>query len=61
MADPFRSKLENIIEENNLMDTILKNRKYKWSKKRIGLGNIKEHLDRFLLKDCLVTKFNSIS
>eukprot|EP00253_Pinus_taeda_P009755 PITA_09755 len=59
-ADPSRDMLESIIQLHNLMDIPLSNGKYTWSNKRIGLSNIKERLDRFLLQEGIAASFQSI-
>lgn len=59
-SDPFRDKLELIMEANNLLDIQPRNGKYTWSNKRIRLGNIKEWLDRFLIHEIVNSNFNSV-
>lgn len=56
----FRDKLENIMDENNVMDIQPKNIKYTWSNKRLGPGNIKEKLDIFWIHDKIIPNFNSM-
>eukprot|EP00253_Pinus_taeda_P008234 PITA_08234 len=55
--DPFRSQLEGIMTEHELVDIIPKNRKYTWSNRRMGPGNIMERLDRFLVNISLLSSF----
>lgn len=57
MHDPFRSQLEEIMQEHEMVDIIPKNRKYTWSNRRLGAGNIMEHLDRFLVNITLLSSF----
>lgn len=47
--DSSRGRLETIIQENDLVDVIPKNRRYTWSNRRFGIGNIMERLDRFMV------------
>lgn len=56
--DPFRNHLEAIIQENELVDIIPKNRRYTWSNRRIGSGNIMECLDNFLVNTSFLTTFS---
>eukprot|EP00253_Pinus_taeda_P010075 PITA_10075 len=55
--DPFRNQLEAIIQENELVDIIPKNRRYTWSNQRMGAGNIMECLDRFLVNISFLSTF----
>eukprot|EP00253_Pinus_taeda_P001989 PITA_01989 len=55
--DPFRSQLEGIMSENELVDIIPKNRKYTWNNRRLGPGNIMERLDRVLVNISLLSSF----
>eukprot|EP00253_Pinus_taeda_P034575 PITA_34575 len=55
--DPFRSQLEEIMQEHEMVDIIPKNRKYTWSNRRLGPGNIMERLDRFLVNISLLSTF----
>eukprot|EP00253_Pinus_taeda_P018715 PITA_18715 len=57
MHDPFRSQLEEIMQEHEMVDIIPKNRKYTWSNRRLGAGNIMERLDRFLVNISLLSSF----
>eukprot|EP00253_Pinus_taeda_P002537 PITA_02537 len=57
MHDPFRSQLEEIMQEHEMVDIIPKNRKYTWSNRRLGPGNIMERLDRFLVNISLLSSF----
>eukprot|EP00253_Pinus_taeda_P034106 PITA_34106 len=57
MHDPFRSQLEEIMQENEMVDIIPKSRKYTWSNRRLGAGNIMERLDRFLVNISLLSSF----
>lgn len=59
--DPFRDKLENTIEIHNLMDILPKNGKYTLSNKRLGMGNIKEQLDIFLIQDSIITDYKVVT
>eukprot|EP00253_Pinus_taeda_P031570 PITA_31570 len=56
--DPFRSHLEAIIQKSELVDIIPKNRRYTWSNRKIGSGNIMERLDRFLVNISFLTTFS---
>lgn len=56
--DPYRSKLEHIMQEKDLVDIKPKNRRYTWSNKRIGAGNIMERLDRFLVNVTFLSTFS---
>eukprot|EP00253_Pinus_taeda_P010548 PITA_10548 len=58
--DPFRDRLETIIQTFNLIDTPLSNGKFTWSNKRTGPQNIKERLDRFLIHERLASNFQAI-
>lgn len=55
--DPFRGRLEAIIQDHDLMDMAPKNRRYTWSNRRLGLGNIMECLDRFLINISFLSSF----
>eukprot|EP00253_Pinus_taeda_P024410 PITA_24410 len=55
--DPFRSKLEEIMSDHELMDMVPKNRKYTWNNRRLGPGNIMERLDRILVNISLLSSF----
>eukprot|EP00253_Pinus_taeda_P031705 PITA_31705 len=44
-ADPFRNRLEHIMQGQELVDIKPKNRLYTWSNRRLGAGNIMERLD----------------
>eukprot|EP00253_Pinus_taeda_P008137 PITA_08137 len=55
--DPFRSQLEGIMSEHELVDIIPKNRKYTWKNRRMGPGNIMERLDRILVNISLLSSF----
>eukprot|EP00253_Pinus_taeda_P035660 PITA_35660 len=55
--DPFRSQLEGIMSEHELVDIIPKNKKYTWNNRRIGPGNIMEPLDRVLVNISLLSSF----
>eukprot|EP00253_Pinus_taeda_P005587 PITA_05587 len=46
--DPFRSQLEIIMQNGELIDIIPKNRKYTWSNRGLGSNNIMERLGRTL-------------
>eukprot|EP00253_Pinus_taeda_P025433 PITA_25433 len=58
--DPFRDKMETIIQLFNLIDTPLSNGKFTWSNKRAGSQNIKERFDRFLIHERLASNFQAI-
>jgi len=57
LHDPFRSQLEGIMSDHELMDIIPKNRKYTWNNRRLGPGNIMERLDRILVNISLLSTF----
>eukprot|EP00253_Pinus_taeda_P017777 PITA_17777 len=59
-ADPSRDSLEAIIQTHNLVDTPPLNGRFTWSNKRIGNSNIKERLDRILVKERIVARFSNI-
>eukprot|EP00253_Pinus_taeda_P005541 PITA_05541 len=55
--DPFRSQLEGIMSDHELIDIIPKNQKYTWNNRRLGPGNIMERLDRILVNISLLSSF----
>lgn len=57
-ADQWRNKLERIMHDKDLIDLKPKNRKYTWSNRRLGAGNIMERLDRFLINIALLSSFS---
>ena len=57
MPDPFRNQMENIMHTGDLIDITPKNLKYTWSNRRLGVGNIMERLDRFLVNISLLSSF----
>eukprot|EP00253_Pinus_taeda_P033369 PITA_33369 len=57
--DPFRSQLEEIMSDHELIDIIPKNRKYTWNNRRLGPGNIMERLDRILVNISLLSTFTA--
>eukprot|EP00253_Pinus_taeda_P024611 PITA_24611 len=57
MHDPFRSPLEGIMLQHEMVDIIPKNQKYTWNNRRLGLGNIMERLDRILVNITLLSSF----
>eukprot|EP00253_Pinus_taeda_P010445 PITA_10445 len=56
-ADPFKDRLEHIIQEQELVDIKPKNRMYTWSNRRLGAGNIMERLDHFLINITYLSSF----
>ena len=42
------------------MDIVPKNGKFTWSEKILGLGNIKEILDKFLIREKIISDYNSV-
>eukprot|EP00253_Pinus_taeda_P030010 PITA_30010 len=58
-ADPFRNRLEHIIQEQDLVDIKPKNRRYTWSNRRLGAENIMERLDRFLINIAYLSSFST--
>lgn len=42
------------------MDIVPKNGKFTWSNKILGLGNIKEILDKFLIREKIISDYNSV-
>lgn len=58
-ADNFRNRLEHIMQEKDLVDLKPKNRKYTWSNRRLGAGNIMERLDRFLVNIGFLSSFSN--
>lgn len=59
IPDPFRSQFEAIMQEHDLVDIRPKNRRYTWSNRRIGAGNIMERLDRFLISVAYMSTFST--
>ena len=59
--DPNRDVLEGIIEQCNLLDIPPKNGKYTWDNKRLGKANIKERLDKILIRDNMVASYSKVS
>lgn len=57
LPDPFRSQLEELMSDHELMDIIPKNRKFTWNNRRLGPGNIMERLDRVLVNISLLSTF----
>eukprot|EP00253_Pinus_taeda_P004132 PITA_04132 len=58
ISDSYRIHLENIMQEYELMDIVPKNRRYTWSNRRIGVGNIMERLDKILINVSLLSMFS---
>jgi len=56
--DPFRGRLEAIIQEHEFVDVVPKNCRYTWSNRRIGSSNIMERLDRFLINVSFLSSFS---
>eukprot|EP00253_Pinus_taeda_P003777 PITA_03777 len=56
--DPFRSQLEIIMQNGELIDIIPKNRKYTWSNHRLCSNNIMERVDRFLVNISLLSTYS---
>eukprot|EP00253_Pinus_taeda_P034390 PITA_34390 len=56
--NPFRGRLEAITQEHELVDVVPKNRRYTWSTRRIGISNIMERLDRFLVNISYLSSFS---
>ena len=56
--DPFRTHLENIIQDHDLIDVAPKNRRYTWSNRKLGKGNIMERLDRILINVTYLSSFS---
>ena len=59
--DPSQDQLEVIMQDHELVDTVPKNRRYTWSNKRIGRGNIMERLDRILVAVTLLSYYSIAS
>jgi len=57
--DPFRNRLEIVMQEHDLVDIRPKNRRYTWSNRRIGVGNIMERLDRFMISTAYLSTFST--
>lgn len=55
--DPFRTQLEDITHDQDLVDIIPKNRRYTWSNRRLGTCNIMERLDRIIINVMLLSSF----
>eukprot|EP00253_Pinus_taeda_P023717 PITA_23717 len=58
-SDPFRSRLEVVIQDHDLVDIRPKNRRYTSSNRRIGSNNIMERLDRFLISIDFLSTFST--
>jgi len=56
--NPFRGRMEAIIQDHELVDVVPKNHRYTWSNRRIGIGNIMERLDRFLVNISYLSSFS---
>lgn len=56
--DPFRGRLETIIQEHELVDFIPKNHRYTWSNRRIGIDNVMERLDIFIVNISFLSSFS---
>jgi hypothetical protein len=48
--DPFNEKIEDLIEEWDLINIKPSKGNFTWSNKRLGLGHIAMHLDRSLIQ-----------
>ena len=57
--DPYRAKLEKIMQECDLVDIIPKNRRYTWNNRRLGRDNIMERLDRILVNTSFLSEFST--
>ena len=57
--DPYRAKLEDIMQECDLFDIIPKNRRYTWNHRRLGKENIMERLDRILVNTTFLSEFST--
>lgn len=56
--NPFRGRLETITQEHELIDVVPKNHRYTWSNHRIGISNIMERLDKFLVNITYLYSFS---
>eukprot|EP00253_Pinus_taeda_P029081 PITA_29081 len=55
----LRAKLENIMQECDLVDIIPKNRRFTWNNRRLGRDNILERLDRILVNTSFLSDFST--
>lgn len=55
--DPFRSHLENIMKDHDVVDVAPKTHRYTWSNHRLSIGNIMERLDRTLINVSFLSSF----
>jgi len=46
------------MQDRELVDVAPKNRRYTWSNRRLGIGNIMERLDRFLINVSFLSSFS---
>ena len=58
---PSRYQLEIIIQDHDLVVVIPKNRKFTWNNHRLGVGNIMEWVDRFIVVVPLLSFFSVAS
>ena len=56
IRDPYGENKEDLISELDLLDPPLKNGKYTWSNRRLGVGYIASRLDRFMVSTSFLQK-----
>ena len=56
IKDPFGEKLEDLMENLDLLDPMPKNVKYTWNNKRDGLKHITTRLNHFLVSTTFIQK-----
>ena len=49
VREPFGEKMEDLMADLDLLDIPLRNTKYTWNNKRIGIGHVVARLDRFMV------------
>ena len=57
VRDPYGENMEDLIFELDLLDPPLKNIKFTWSNRRLGVGYIAARLDRFLVSTSFLQKY----
>ena len=57
--DPYRKKLEIIMQEHDLVDVAPKNRRFTWNNRRLGKDNIVERLDRIMINVSLLSTYST--
>eukprot|EP00253_Pinus_taeda_P031845 PITA_31845 len=57
--DPYRTWLETIMQDHDLVDIAPKNHKFTWNNHRLGKDNIMERLDRILVNVSLLSSYST--